>query len=46
MTLEELLADRDVLHRDEPASRFVLRDGIDEIRRVSIVDAAEEGGNV
>jgi hypothetical protein len=40
--LEELLANGDVLHCHEPVARLVFSDSVDEIRRVSVVDAPEE----
>jgi hypothetical protein len=39
VTLEELLADRDVLAGDETAARLVLRDGVDEDEGIPIRDA-------
>ena len=42
MPLKELLTDGHVLHRHEPVARLVLSDRVDEIRRVSVVDAPEE----
>ncbi len=42
MPLKEFLTDRHVLHRHEPVARLVLSDRVDEIRRVSVVDAPEE----
>ena len=42
MPLKEILTDGHVLHRHEPVARLVLSDNVDEIRRVSIIDAPEE----
>ena len=41
MSLEELLADGDVLDRDDAPPRFVLEDGVDEQRRIAIAEAIE-----
>jgi hypothetical protein len=46
MSLEELLADSDVLHGDDSVARVELRDRIEEIRRVAVIDAPEKPGNV
>jgi hypothetical protein len=42
MPLEELLADGHVLYGHEPVARLVFSDRVDEIRRVSVIDAPEE----
>src|SRR5262249_9021407 len=41
MTLKEFLADGDVFDSDQPAARFVLRNGIHERRRISITQAIQ-----
>ena len=46
MPLEELLAHGDVLDGDQPDTRLVFDDGVDEKGGVSIVDAVEESGKV
>jgi hypothetical protein len=40
--LEELLANGHVLYCHEPVARLVFSDSVDEIRRVSVVDAPKE----
>ena len=42
MPLKEILAHGHVFHRHEPVPRFVLNDRVDQIRRVSIIDAPEQ----
>jgi hypothetical protein len=42
VSLKKLLPNGHVLYCHEPVSRLVLSDNVDEIRRVSIVDAPEE----
>ena len=42
MPLKKVLVDRDVLVRDQPAARLVLRDPVDQKRRVAIAEAIEE----
>jgi hypothetical protein len=46
MSLEELLVDRDVLDRDDPPPGLVLRDGVNEQRRIAVAEAVEEDGDV
>jgi hypothetical protein len=45
MSLEELLADADVLERDEALARLVLSDRVDECRRIPVAEAIESLGN-
>jgi hypothetical protein len=44
--LEEILVDADVLDRDEPATRLVLRDRVDQERGIAKADAIEKGGEI
>ena len=41
MALEEIFVDGDVLERDDPLSRLVLGDGVDEERGKAVADAFE-----
>jgi len=46
VSLEELFVDGDVLDGDETLTRLVFGDGVYEERRVSVVDAIEEGWEI
>jgi hypothetical protein len=46
VSLKELFVDRDVLDGDETLTRLVFGDSVYEKRRVSVVDAVEEGWEV
>jgi hypothetical protein len=46
VALEEILVDRDIFVRDEPLSRFVLVNGVDEHRRMSITETVEKHGDI
>jgi hypothetical protein len=40
--LEEVFADRDVLHRDEAAALLAGSDGVNQERRIAIGEAVQE----